>query len=170
MKFLKGCALVLIIVILTATLGIIGFSTLFSYAVVESANEVLNATPVPPQVYTVNDIAVTPDATVSIKEWGWQNHNTFFEPNEGCAIYGVKIEYTNTSNSDTYVSSYSFNAYADNMACEPYIWNSDSTLTGVNLSPSRAVSGWIYFNVPMTATSFEIECEIGYNNKVLFKF
>ena len=156
--------------------GIVGLFTIlltigscaFTGVVVNEIDKELNATPAPVKNYSLGDMAVAGDTTLIVSKAEWSAYDEFYDPNEGCGVYGVYVTVTNNGNSEEYVYSGDFKLYANNMACSEYIWKDE--LPGSNLSPGRAVSGWLYFNVPLNATSIELEYVYDYRgSKVVFK-
>ena len=143
-------------------------SCAFTGVVVNEIDKELNATPVPARNYTLGETATAGDTTLIVSKAEWCGYEEFFEPNEGCGVYGVQVTVTNIGNSEEFVYSGDFGMYANNMACEDYIWK--ESLSGATLSPGRAVSGWLYYSVPLNATSIELEYIYDYSgSKVVYK-
>lgn len=82
--------------------------------------------------------------------------NQFMQPAEGNKYIYLQFAFENTSkNSDTSISFYSFECYADGYAAEMY-YGGDNDLSAT-LSAGRATTGYIYFEVPTDAQQIEVE-------------
>lgn len=87
--------------------------------------------------------------------------NMFIEPEEGNKYIRAYFVMENTGSSDTLVSSYDFDCYADDSAADiPLL--SDKMLSSATLSPGRKAEGYVYFEVPQNAQKIEIEYETSY--------
>lgn len=82
--------------------------------------------------------------------------NQFMQPAEGNKYIYLQFAFENTSkSSDTSVSFYSFECYADGYAAEMYYGGDDDL--SATLSAGRATTGYIYFEVPIDAQEIEVE-------------
>ena len=91
-------------------------------------------------------------------EYGW---NT---PQDGMKYVMVSFTFKNTGNKDSYVSIYDFDCYADNELCEQVYTLDDNDFINANLSSGRKVSFNVYYSVPISADSIELEYETNYWN------
>lgn len=88
--------------------------------------------------------------TVEDDEYG------YYTPSEGMKYIKASFTYENNGDSDAYVSIYDFDCYADGTTCEQKYLD-DSDFINTNLSSGRNVSFDIYFEVPESAESVELE-------------
>lgn len=103
----------------------------------------------------------------------WTGYTEFTAPTAGLKIIRIYVKYANISSStDTYIYSGDFDCYVDDKVCESYIFHEDvADLKSGSISPGRKTEGWIYFQVPTTYNSIELEYEtIGlFSNRVTFE-
>lgn len=99
----------------------------------------------------------------------FKDYNKYLPPKKGNKIIRAEFEFKNISSSDQYVSG--IECYADNNKCEQYFGTDDSSsLILESISPSRALKGAVYFEVPEDSKNIEIEIEGDFwtNEKVTF--
>lgn len=115
------------------------------------------------ETLTVNDLKITYIKCEEITEF-----DTFFEPKEGNTVYCLSFKFENNSSTDHFVWDQDFDCYADNQAAEHYLYG-ENTLSAT-ISPGRAASGDVYFEVPVDATEIEVEYTTDYwnNDKAIF--
>ncbi len=122
--------------------------------------------------YSVGDILQ--DGNMKIVYMSSGDHiegNDFLQPAEGYKYIYAQFAFENTSaKTDASVSIYNFEAYADEYSVEMYYGGEDN-LTAT-LSPGRATSGYIYFEVPEDAETIEFEYEPNLltDKKITFKY
>ena len=87
--------------------------------------------------------------------------NMFMQPEEGFMHIRLKISAENTSDSDKYISSFEFTCYANGAKMDSTFF-SDGDLAGGTLSAGRKTEGYIYFKVPISAASIEVEYETSF--------
>lgn len=80
------------------------------------------------------------------------------EPKEGNMFYQFEFEVENISDSDKYISSYDFNAYADGYDVESAL-SSDKKELDAALSPGKKTKGIICFEIPEDAKKVTLEYE-----------
>ena len=85
----------------------------------------------------------------------YQSDNQFLQPGEGNKYIFIQVHVVNNSSNDETVSAFSFDGYADGYSVDQF-YSGDNTLSGT-LSPGRSTSGYVYFEVPQTASEIEIE-------------
>lgn len=86
----------------------------------------------------------------------YMEENSFMQPAEGKKYIYLQFAFENTSKtSDTSISFYSFECYADGYAAEMYYGGNDAL--SATLSAGRATTGCIYFEVPANAKAIEVE-------------
>lgn len=84
--------------------------------------------------------------------------NEFMQPADGKKYIYLQFAFENISDSsDTSVSFYSFECFADGYATEMYYGGEEGL--SATLSAGRATTGYIYFEVPTDAEVIEIEYE-----------
>ncbi|MBR6825511.1 MAG: DUF4352 domain-containing protein, partial [Oscillospiraceae bacterium] len=94
--------------------------------------------------------------------------NMFIVPAEGYHFISCEFEFENVGTSDEYISSLSFDCYADGLSCNgTYIRDDDLSAT---LSAGRKTKGTVTFEVPLNATVIEVEYLSNYwtSNRVVF--
>lgn len=91
-------------------------------------------------------------------EYGW---NT---PQDGMKYVMVSLSFENIGSSDGYVGIDAFDCYADNELCEQVYTLDDNDFINANLSSGRKVSFNVYYSVPISADSIELEYETNYWN------
>ena len=84
-----------------------------------------------------------------------EESNQFLQPEGGYMYIKLYLSAENTSNADRYLSSFEFTCYADGKKQENY-YGGDNTLAGGTLSSGRTDEGYIYFTVPVSAESIEV--------------
>ena len=107
-------------------------------------------------IYRVGDILQDGDTQiVYVGSGDYQSDNEFLQPAEGNKYIFLEFAFTNTGKSDTMISSYSFDAYADGYSADHFFATDDDL--SATLSAGRSTTGKIYFEVPADAQSIEIE-------------
>lgn len=95
--------------------------------------------------------------------------NEFMQPTAGKKYIYLQFAFENTSSSsDTHISSFNFECYADGYAAEMYYGGSDDL--SATLSAGRATTGYIYFEVPQNARVIEVEYEPNFITEKKIKF
>lgn len=88
----------------------------------------------------------------------YTEENQFMQPAEGKKYIYLQFAFENTSKtSDTSISFYSFECYADGYAAEMYYGGEDDL--SATLSAGRATTGYVYFEVPTDSENIEVEYE-----------
>ncbi len=107
-------------------------------------------------VYHVGDVLQDGDVRIVYAASGVYEGNEYAPPEEGEQIIFLKLAFENMSEtSDTSISFYSFEAYADGYAADMY-YGGDEDLSAT-LSAGRKTMGFLYFTVPADAEEIEIE-------------
>lgn len=95
---------------------------------------------------------------VTLNEYNdnYTEYSEYEEPKEGFKYVEASFTYENTDDSEKYVSIYDCDCYADNALCDQsYIGNDD--FINANISKGRNVSFKVYYEVPVDASSIELE-------------
>ncbi len=94
--------------------------------------------------------------------------NQFIQPAEGKVFYRMEFEFENLGDSDEFVSSASFECYADGYSAEQSYYGDDAL--SADLSPGKKAKGAVYYEVPADATEITLEYELNYwtEDKVIF--
>lgn len=94
--------------------------------------------------------------------------NQFIQPAEGNVFYRMEFEFENVGDSDEFVTSASFECYADGYSAEQSYYGDDAL--SADLSPGKKAKGAVYFEVPADATEVTLEYELNYwtEDKVIF--
>lgn len=92
---------------------------------------------------------------VYVASGDYQSDNEFLQPKEGYKYIFLEFAFINTGKSDTSISFYSFDAYADGYSADMF-YGSDDSLSAT-LSAGRSTTGKIYFEVPTDAKEIEVE-------------
>ena len=113
-------------------------------------------TPEPKTVFNVGDI-LQDGATqiVYVASGEYNEKNEFMQPGDGHKYIFLTFAFINTGKSDTAVSFYSFEAYADGYNVDMYYGGEDDL--SATLSAGRSTMGQIYFEVPEDAKEIEVE-------------
>lgn len=111
-------------------------------------------------VLSVGDTAETEKATIVLDsveqvptEASWYEYGTV---EEGNIVYKATFTYTNTTDSDIYISESDFKLYADNTVCET-VWLLDDSDINANISAGREATMSYTYKVPEDATVLEFE-------------
>ena len=109
--------------------------------------------------YYVGDILEDGNMKIVFMSSGdYTEENEFMQPADGKKYIYLQFAFENTSNNtDTSISFYSFECYADGYATEMHYGGNDDL--SATLSAGRATTGYIYFEVPVDAEVIEIEYE-----------
>lgn len=109
--------------------------------------------------YKVGDILHDGDMDIVFVASGdYQEENEFMQPAEGKKYIYLNFAFINTSDkSDSSVSCYNFECYADGYNCDAY-YGGDEGLSAT-LSAGRSTQGSVYFEIPQDAKEIEVEYE-----------
>lgn len=94
--------------------------------------------------------------------------NQFIQPKDGYHFISCEFEFENVGNSDEFISSGSFDCYADGVNCNAsYLRDNNLSAT---LSAGRKTKGTVTFEVPVDAQVVEVEFLSNYwtSNRVVF--
>lgn len=93
----------------------------------------------------------------------------YFPAASGNKIIKLTFEIENISSTDQIVSVYDFKCYSDDVASSAYYYG-DNGLSTTTLSSGRKATGNVYFEVPQSANSIDVEYETNYwsGNKAIF--
>ena len=106
---------------------------------------------------------------VFISSGEYAEENEFMQPAEGKKYIFLQFAFENISKTtDTSISSYSFECYADGYAAEMYYGGNDDL--SATLSAGRATTGCIYFEVPADAEVVEVEYKTNVFSEKKIKF
>jgi RNA polymerase subunit RPABC4/transcription elongation factor Spt4 len=123
-------------------------------------------------VYNVGDILHDGNMDiVYISSGDYDESNQFLQPSDGNKYIFLNFAFINTSDtSDSSISFYSFECYADGYACDAYYGGDDNL--SATLSAGRSTTGSVYFEVPTDAKEIEVEYETNYftQKKITFTF
>lgn len=127
-----------------------------------------NTTP-SPDAHSVGDVVESSNLKITyISCEEYISDNMFVTPNEGYHFISCEFEFENVGSSDEYISSFSFDCYADGLDCDgEYIRDDDLSAT---ISAGRKVKGTVTFEVPIDAEVIEVEFLSNYwtSNRVVF--
>ena len=119
--------------------------------------------------YAVGDVVEGTDVNITYLSCeNYESDNMFIQPSEGCHYVRLELEFENTGKSDKSVSSFSFNCYADGIACEQEFFLDDD-LSGT-ISAGRKIKGTVTFEVPDGAEVVEAEYDDNFwtSHKIVF--
>lgn len=122
------------------------------------------------KIFSVGDIVETSDLKISfISAKKYKSNNEFIQPKKGYVYYKMEFEFENISDSDKYVSSTSFNCYADGYDMEQQYF--DGLDLNATLSKGKKTKGSVLFEIPKDAKeiTLEYECNFWTENKIIFK-
>lgn len=108
--------------------------------------------------FLVGDVVRLDDATITYLSCeNYESDNMFVQPKDGYHYVSCTFEFENNGDSDLYASSYSFDCYADGVACDQtFIRDDDLSAT---VSSGHKAQGTVTFEVPDNATVIEAEYE-----------
>lgn len=120
--------------------------------------------------YYVGDVIEDGNTKIVFMSSGdYTEDNDFLQPEAGKKYIYLQFAFENTSKtSDTAISYYSFDCYADGYAADMYYGGDDSL--SATLSAGRATTGYIYFEVPQDAKDIEVEYETNVFTEKKIKF
>ncbi|MBR3179076.1 MAG: DUF4352 domain-containing protein [Clostridia bacterium] len=87
----------------------------------------------------------------------YTSDNMFVQPKEGYHYYTLTLEFENTGNSDKFISVYSFECYADGLACDQTYIRDDAL--SATISSGKKAKGTVTFEIPDNAEIVEVEYE-----------
>ncbi len=116
------------------------------------------------ETLNVNDLKITYDSAEK-----WTSDNMFIQPADGKQFIRLHFSIANDMKSDQYVGAANFECYADGAKCKMQ-YTGDDILSSGSLSSGRKISGYVYYEVPVNATSIEVEYETSFwtNKKAYF--
>ena len=116
----------------------------------------------PNNVYKVGETLDTGKVKITFQSAeDYTSDNMFIEPDEGNKYIRAYFVVENTGNTDTLVSSFDFDCYADDSAADTPLLT-DKMLSSTTLSPGRKAEGYVYYEIPQNAQKIEIEYETSY--------
>lgn len=120
--------------------------------------------------YYVGDILEDGNTKIVFMSSGdYTEENEFMQPAKGKKYIYLQFAFENISKTtDTSISFYSFECYADGYAAEMYYGGNDDL--SATLSAGRATTGYIYFEVPADAEVIEVEYETNVFTEKKIKF
>lgn len=122
--------------------------------------------------YYVGDIWKNKYVLVSFDKCGeYISDNQFIQPNEGNKYVYATFTFENVGNSDTTVSYWDFDCYADGYACEG-TYGADDAGFSQTLSSGRKITGSVYFEVPKDSAEIEFEFSPNFwtSEKIIFVY
>lgn len=116
------------------------------------------------ETLNVNDLKITYDSAEK-----WSSDNMFIQPADGKQFIRLHFSIANDMKSDQYIGAANFECYADGAKCKMQ-YTGDDILSSGSLSSGRKISGYVYYEVPVNATSIEVEYETSFwtNKKAYF--
>lgn len=120
--------------------------------------------------YYVGDILEDGNTKIVFMASGdYREENEFMQPADGKKYIYLQFAFENISDSsDTSISYYSFECFADGYAADMY-YGGEKDLSAT-LSAGRATTGYIYFEVPIDAEVIEVEYETNFFTEEKIKF
>lgn len=103
------------------------------------------------EVLTTDDLKIT---YVSCEDY--TDYNEFLAPKDGYKYIKLTLEVENIGKTDTLISIFDFECYADGVSMDSS-YEEDSI--SATLSSGRKAKGGVYFEVPVDAESIEVEYE-----------
>ena len=120
----------------------------------------------------VGEIAETNQIKMTYLSCGeFKSDNMFIQPKDGYKYLYIELEVENIGNSDQYISSFSFDCFADGAACNQCYYTGDDNLDAT-ISAGRKTKGKIVFEIPEDATTVEFEYLDNYwtSKRILFLY
>lgn len=122
--------------------------------------------------YYVGDTWQNKYVLVSFDKCGeYISDNQFIQPNDGNKYVYATFTFENVGTSDTTVSYWDFDCYADGYACEG-TYGADDAAFSQTLSSGRKITGSVYYEVPENATEIEFEFSPNFwtSEKIVFVY
>lgn len=122
--------------------------------------------------YYVGDTWQNKYVLVSYDSCGeYESDNQFIQPQEGNKYVYATFTFENVGSSDTTVTCWDFDCYADGFACEA-TYAADDAAFSQTLSSGRKISGSVYFEVPEDAEEIEFEYSPNFwtSEKIVFVY
>lgn len=120
--------------------------------------------------FDVGDIVEAKGLRITFISAGeFTSDNQFIQPKEGNMFYRMEFEFENIGTEDNTISSMvGFECYADGYACEQKFFSDDDI--SATLSSGKKVKGSVYFELPKTATSIQLEYKdnVWLDDKIVF--
>lgn len=123
----------------------------------------------PDNIFYVGDVADTGKVNITfLSAEEYTSDNQFMQPKDGNIYYRIGFEVENTDSSDTYISSFDWECYADGYSAEQTYFDDESI--DATLSPGKKTKGYIFFEVPSDAKEVVLEYETNFwtENKIIF--
>ncbi len=100
----------------------------------------------------------------------YESDNRFLKPAEGKKYIYAELEFENIGKSDEFVSSFSFDCFADGVSCDAFYGMEESL--DATISAGRKTKGKIAFEVPEDAKIIEIEYLDNYwsSERIIFSY
>ena len=119
--------------------------------------------------FSVGDVVEAGDLTItylSCEEY--KSDNAFTKPKDGNYFVTCTFEFENTGNHDEIISAFSFDCYADGVACDQTFIRDDNL--SATISAGRKAKGTVTFEVPKDAAVVEVEFLTNYwtSNRIVF--
>ncbi len=108
------------------------------------------------ETLNANDFKITYDSAEK-----WTSSNQFIQPGDGKQFIRLHFTISNETKSDQYIGMTDFECYADGEKCDMSIYG-DDTLSFDKLSSGRKISGYVYYEVPVSASDIEVEYETSF--------
>ena len=122
----------------------------------QSSTKPSEPTPEPKTIYNVGDILQDGNVQIVYMASGdYVSDNQFLQPGAGNKYIFLEFAFNNTGKSDTSISAFSFECYADGYNVDMF-YGGEEPLSAT-LSSGRSTTGKIYFEVPADAKEIEIE-------------
>lgn len=136
----------------------------------QEAEETDEAVVLPGGNFEANGLKVTVNDAVMNYELQ-DNDYGFYDLDDGLVYAAVSFTFENTGDTDSYVSIYDFDCYADNSSCEQKFVSDGGDFINTNLSSGRNVSFMTFYAVPENAETIELEytANIWTDEKVIVK-
>lgn len=119
--------------------------------------------------FKVGDVVETDTLRISfLSAKDYMSDNEFIQPEKGNKFIQAQFEFENIGESDEYISSYDFEAYADSYAIDQTYLDEDAL--DATLSKGKKTKGSVYFEVPEDTKEITIEYETNFwtESKIVF--
>ena len=123
------------------------------------------------KAYKVGDVVESKSERITYISCGeYKSDNMFIQPKDGYKYIYLEFEFENLSSVDDNISYLYFKCYADGAACDSKYFSENEL--SATLSTGRKAKGRIYFEVPTSASTIEIEYESSFwsSSKITFTY
>lgn len=145
--------------------------TTYDDSTTDSNNTEADTTEAEVKTYKVGDVIDADTFKMTfVSSEDYTSDNEYMQPADGNKYIKLVFDFENTGDSDFLVSDWDFNCYADGYVVESTYLDTDNMLSAT-ISPGKKASGSIFYEVPISAETIELEYETNFwtEDKIVFE-